>query len=125
MDSSLLTLELNRNLKLSPRFINFDELFQLDFIRKLTLENGWKTNDKDIERIRTIFLEVNNINADWAKPLDITIDEDQTRQPYILQKIRIGGARRKLQNIRIAVANIKLDIDSCCMGLNGTVVVCY
>lgn len=123
MDSSLLTLELNRKLKLSPRFINFDELFQLDFIRKLTLENGWKTNDKDIERIRTIFLEVNNINADWAKPLDITIDEDQTRQPYILQKIRIGGARRKLQNIRIAVANIKLDIDSCCMGLNGTVVV--
>lgn len=70
MDSSLLTLELNRKLKLSPRFINFDELFQLDFIRKLTLENGWKTNDKDIERIRTIFLEVNNINADWAKPLD-------------------------------------------------------
>ena len=117
--------EINRSRKmmLSPRFINFDELFHYAFIQSVFLGQKGLISDDRIQNIRETFLAVNHIDPTWAKPLSIDIEDEKTRQAgYLLKKVKIYDKKPNLSKIRIAVANVKLDIDSCCMGLNDTVV---
>ncbi len=117
--------EINRSRKmmLSPRFINFDELFHYAFIQSVFLGHKGLISDDRIQNIRETFLAVNHIDPTWAKPLSIDIEDEKTRQAgYLLKKVKIYDKKPNLSKIRIAVANVKVDIDSCCMGLNDTVV---
>ena len=114
----------SRKMKLSPRFINFDELFHYAFIRSVFFGNNSLLSDDVIENIRNTFYKVNYIDSKWAKPLAIDIvDEENKQEGYILKKIKLYNKRIDLSKVKIAVANIKLDFDSCCMGLNNTAVI--
>lgn len=112
-----LNIHKSRKMKLSPRFINFDELFQFAFIRDIANGNAKIMSENMINNIRDAFLKVNCINLKWAKPLCISIERTE-RLEYNLQKIKLYGKKRNLNSVRIAIANIKLNIDDCCMGLN-------
>lgn len=114
----------SRKMELSPRFINFDELFQYYFIRSIVFGTSGMVSEQIIDNIRNTFLEVNDINPLWANPLAISIQDDNgIIAGYKFQKISLYNKKRNLNRIKIAVANIKLDIDKCCMGLNGTPVI--
>ena len=109
----------SRKMELSPRFINFDELFQYYFIWSIVSGASGMVSEEVINNIRDTFLEVNNINPVWANPLSISIrDENGKIEGYSFQEISLYNKKRNLNSIRIAVANIELDIDKCCMGLN-------
>lgn len=117
LESEDLNIHKSRKMKLSPRFINFDELFQFAFVRDIANGNAKIMSENMINNIRDTFLKVNCINMKWAKPLCISIEGEEDSE-YNLQKINLYNKERELNNIRIAVANIKLNIDDCCMGLN-------
>lgn len=112
-----------RKMKLSPRFIHFEELFHYSIIRSIVFESSPVFSDKIIKKITKQFLQVNQIESNWAKPLSISINEDEKNKNYNFIKIKLNNKTRNLKRIRVAVANIKLDIDSCCMGLNNTPVI--
>lgn len=114
----------SRKIMLSPRFINFDELFHHSFIYSIVCKNGEMVTDSMMRDIQKLFYAVNNINELWAKPLSVCIETKRSNyNEYQFQNITLGNKKRNLERIRIAVANIKLDIDSCCMGLSETPVI--
>ena len=110
LESEDLNIHKSRKMKLSPRFINFDELFQFAFVRDIANGNAKIMSENMINNIRETFLKVNCINMKWAKPLCISIEGEEDSE-YNLQKINLYNKERELNNIRIAVANIKLNID--------------
>ena len=117
-------IDKGRKMELSPRFINFDELFQYYFLRSIVYETGGIVTDTVIKNIRDTFFKVNNINMYWAKPLSINIQTEKEQiEGYKFQRVFIHNEDRDLKKIRIAVANIRLDIEACCMGLNDTPVI--
>ena len=117
-----LIIHKSRKMKLSPRFVNFDELFQFALIKNIISNKSLGLSEKTVDNIRETFLDINCISQLWAKPLNISADESKIAS-YQLREIHLYGKVRKTDRIKIAVANIKLDIDACCVGLNGTKVV--
>lgn len=114
----------SRKIRLSPRFINFDELFHYAFIRSIVCESGRLVSEKVIENIRNTFFRVNHIDPAWAKPFAISItDEGGQTEDYTFRNITFSNKDRDLERVRIAVANIGLSIDSCCMGLDNLPVI--
>lgn len=120
----------SRKSKLSPRFIFLDEVFQFVFLCQVTkggnyyLDSGEFTAEKKIRYIENFFYQVNCINISAVKPLQIDIKNEKIYNKYILQKIKLGDNIKPKPKIKIAIANIKLDIKRCCYGLSeqeGTV----
>lgn len=95
----------SRKLKWSPRFIGYEEILLLRFYH-----NYDKTlvNFEDVEGAFTIYEKVNYIRASellWWLPNNIAENDD-----YCVSKISIlPGARGSLDEINIAVANMRLD----------------
>ena len=67
--------------------------------------------------IEDYFYEVNQINKGTASHLAISIKNENHKQ-YILQRIELGDKFASKEKIKIAIANIKLDIKRCCLGLD-------
>lgn len=112
----------SRKSKLSPRFINLDEIYQYVFWSQF-FHGGNYYADEDNERVKqkldfieNYFYEVNCIFKETASPLAITIKNKLDKQ-YILQQIELGNKCISKQNIKIAIANIKLETKRCCLGL--------
>lgn len=111
----------SRKSKFSPRFINLDEIFQFVFLSR-SMEGGnyfldsKYTVQQKMENIESYFFSVNQINRETAKrnALNISITENNG---YMIQNIGLGEPRRQKQKIKIAIANIKLDMKRCCFGL--------
>lgn len=111
----------SRKCRFSPRFINFDELFHLTYIRNITRgtnyfkdERKYSANDK-INNIISFFYKVNHIQIPDEKNFEISLQNEEKYNGYIVQRIDLGEC--KTQNIKVALANIKLDLDRCCVGL--------
>lgn len=108
--------------KLSPRFINLDEIYQYVFLRKFYNGGNYYGDEdntvvkKKLEFIENYFYEVNQINRGTASHLAITI-KNEMHNEYILQKIELGNKCAVKEKIKIAIANIKLDTKRCCLGL--------
>ena len=108
--------------KLSPRFINLDEIYQYVFLRKFCNGGNYYGDEdntvvkKKLEFIENYFYEVNQINRGTASHLAITI-KNEMHNEYILQKIELGNKCAVKEKIKIAIANIKLDTKRCCLGL--------
>ena len=81
--------------KLSPRFINLDEIYQYVFLRKFCKGGNYYGDEdnavvkKKLEFIENYFYEVNQINRGTASHLAISIRNEMHSQ-YILQKIELG-----------------------------------
>ena len=116
-------LEDSRKIRFSPRFINYDELFQYYFIHNIYSGNPHASN-ASINKIRDLFFKINQINIYYSSPLAINIVEEKGKfKDYKFIKIILNNKTRDLNKIRIGIANIKLDMDSCCMGLANTPVI--
>lgn len=108
--------------KLSPRFINLDEIYQYVFLRKFCNGGNYYGDEdntvvkKKLEFIEKYFYEVNQINRGTASHIAISIKNEMHNQ-YILQKIELGNKCAVKEKIKIAIANIKLDTKRCCLGL--------
>lgn len=121
-----LDIKENRKVKLSPRFIKLDELFQWVFLRNTIYGGNYYLDGKisareKIEAIEQFFYKVNSINKSTVKPLSIEINNEKILDKYIVQKIRLGKEAIPKSKIRIAIANIKLDTKMCCYGLENKV----
>ena len=108
--------------KLSPRFINLDEIYQYVFLRKFINGGNYYADEdnavvkKKLDFIESYFYEVNQINKGTASHLAISIKNEIHKQ-YILQRIELGDKCAVKEKIKIAIANIKLNTQRCCMGL--------
>lgn len=108
--------------KLSPRFINLDEIYQYVFLSKFSNGGNYYGDEdnaiveKKLEYIENFFYEVNQINRGTASRLAISI-KNEIHKHYILQRIELGDKSVVKDKIRIAIANIKLDTKRCCLGL--------
>lgn len=107
--------------KLSPRFINLDEIYQFVFMRQSTRGGNYfqdtekmKVRDK-LYFIEDYFFEVNQIHREESH-IAISID-DMRNNGYILQNIHLGDVCDTKEKVKIAIANIKLDTKRCCYGL--------
>lgn len=112
----------SRKMFLTPRFINLDELFQFAFMESISHEKSWNLSEERIEYVRKLFYEFNNINVSYAKPLQIGIRRLPTQENYYVQEINLSGKQYSLDKIRIAVANIRLGIKECCLGVEDTTI---
>lgn len=110
----------SRKMRFTPRFINLDELFQFAFLESISHDNTWHITEKRIEFIRNVFYKINNINMNVAKPLQIEINNKEIFENYYVQNINLTGKNSNLEKIRIAVANIKLGIRECCLGVKSS-----
>lgn len=112
----------SKKTKLSPRFINLDEIYQYVFLRQFINGGNYYADEdnavvkKKLEFIESYFYEVNQINKGTASHLKISIKNEIHKQ-YILQRIELGDKCAVKEKIKIAIANIKLDTKRCCMGL--------
>lgn len=111
----------SRKTQLSPRFINLDELFLFAFLKSISHTDIWHLTQEKLEFIRDAFYNVNNIDANYAKPLQIGIDSEDKFEKYQVQNINLMGKVADLGKIKIAVANIKLEIKDCCLGVDSSV----
>lgn len=108
--------------KFSPRFINLEEIYQFVFLRHCTKGGNYYQNTENMpvsEKLYFIedyFYEVNQIDKSRAGHLAISIDNIENNG-YILQKIVLGDVCATKENVKIAIANIKLDTKRCCFGL--------
>lgn len=109
----------SRKMKYTPRFINIDELFQFAFLESISHDNIWHLTEPRVQFIREVFYKINNIDTNFAKPLQIEIKNKNVFEDYYMQEICLEGQRYDLGKIRIAVANVKLEVDDCCMGLKS------
>jgi len=119
-----LDIKENRKVKLSPRFIKMDELFQWVFLRHTIYGGNYYLDGKNsakekIEAIEQFFYKVNNINISTVKPLKIEIDNVRVLDKYIVQRVKLGDIEISKPKIRIAIANIRLDTKMCCYGLEN------
>lgn len=109
--------------KLSPRFINLDEIYQYVFLRKFCNGGNYYADEnnsvvkKKLDFIENYFYEVNQINKGTAPHLAISIKNEDHKQ-YILQRIELGDKFASKEKIKVAIANIKLDTKRCCLGLD-------
>ncbi|MCM1044338.1 MAG: reverse transcriptase domain-containing protein [Candidatus Gastranaerophilales bacterium] len=117
-----LMIQNSQKSKLSPRFINLDEIYQFVFLRQCTKGGNyyqntdkWTVEDK-LNYIEDYFYYVNQINKSTVDHIAISIDNIEN-QGYILQKIKLGDVNSTKGNVKIAIANIKLDTKRCCFGL--------
>lgn len=110
----------SRKMKFNPRFINLDELFQFAFLEGITQNKGWNITDEKISFVKNVFYKFNNINKLYAKPLQIEVHNRKCQDDYHLQEICIEGKQYDLDKLRIAVANIKLGIKDCCLGIENS-----
>ncbi len=111
----------SRKCNFSPRFIHFDELFHLIYMQNITCGinyfvdvKKYSANDK-INNIISFFYKINHIQVPNEKNFDIDIQNERKYEGYIVQRINLGEC--KIKNIKVALANVKLDIDRCCYGL--------
>ena len=111
----------SRKCKFSPRFINFDELFHLVYMQNMARGTNYfvdgkqhTANDK-INNIISFFYKVNHIQAPSEKNFEIELRNEEKYEGYIVQRINLG--ENTIRNIKVAIANVKLDIDRCCLGL--------
>lgn len=120
---SELTSEIStsRKCKFSPRFINFDELFHLVYMQNITRGTNYfvdgkqhLANDK-INNIISFFYRVNHIQVPSDKNFEIELQNEEKYEGYIVQRVNLG--ENAIRNIKVAIANVKLDIDRCCLGL--------
>ncbi len=108
--------------KLSPRFINLDEIFQYVFLIQATkggnyyLDSEKYTAQKKLLYIENYFYEVNQISRKSNSHVAITIN-NENKEGYILQNIQLGDTTTRKEKARIAIANVKLDTRRCCFGL--------
>ena len=108
--------------KLSPRFINLDEIYQYVFLKHFYNGGNYYADEdnavikKKLDFIENYFYEVNQINKSPASHLAISIKNEMQKQ-YILQRIELGDKCASKEKIKIAIANIKLDTKRCCLGL--------
>lgn len=121
LETNCFEIQRSNKMRFSPRFINYDELFLFALVKCIVCDKNWHLSEGVINNIRKLFFKVNNINLEWAKPLCISVEEKRINE-YMIQQIQLYGKNRRLDKVRIAVANIKLDINACCMGLNETAV---
>lgn len=107
--------------KFSPRFVNIDEIFQFVFLLQSTkggyyyLDTKYTVQEK-LEYIENYFYSVNQINIGTAGHIALSIGITENND-YLIQNIQLGESGRQKQKIKIAIANIKLDIKRCCFGL--------
>lgn len=111
----------SRKCKFSPRFINFDELFHLVYMQNMARGTNYfidgkqhTANDK-INNIISFFYKVNHIQAPSEKNFEIELLNEEKYEGYIVQRVNLG--ENVARNIRVAIANVKLDIDRSCLGL--------
>lgn len=111
----------SRKCKFSPRFINFDELFHLVYMQNIARGTNYfidgkqhTANDK-INNIISFFYRVNHIQVPSQKNFEIELRNEEKYDGYIVQRVNLGES--KIRNIKVAVANVKLEIDRCCLGL--------
>lgn len=112
----------SRKSKLSPRFINLDEIYQYVFLKQYCKGGTYFSDEnneyvkKKLDFIESYFYEVNQINKGTALHLAISI-ENEIQKRYILQRIKLGDKCASKEKIKVAIANIKLDTKRCCLGL--------
>ncbi|MBD5502437.1 MAG: hypothetical protein HDR09_01400 [Lachnospiraceae bacterium] len=111
------SLSKSRKMKFSPRFIYLEELFQYAFFESISCNKSGYLTKQSIEEISDIFFKINNINIIYAYPLQIGIKMKCIFDKYYIQEINLPNKKYETNRIRIAVANIKLEIRDCCMGL--------
>ncbi len=111
----------SRKCRFSPRFINFDELFHLTFMQNIArginffaYESQHTANEK-INSIISFFYRVNHIKVPDEKNFELDFENEVKKDGYVVQRINLG--ERKEKNIKIAIANARLDIARCCIGL--------
>lgn len=122
-DMNKLTNEISnsRKSKFSPRFINFDELFHLVYMQNITRGTNYfidgrqhKANDI-VDNIISFFYKVNHIQKPIKKNFQIELRNEEKYKNYIVQRVDLGESA--IKKIKVAIANVKLDIDRCCLGL--------
>lgn len=120
-----LKIQKSNKSKLSPRFINLDEIYQFVFLLQCTKGGNYYQDiekslvKKKLDFIEDYFYEVNQINKSTAGHIAISIDNIENNG-YIFQKIKLGDVHDPKEKVKIAIANIKLDTKRCCFGLKCT-----
>lgn len=113
----------SRKSKLSPRFIYLDEIFQFVFLRQATKGGNYylDTNKLKVEQkisyIKEYFYEVNKIYYNPEKTIKIIVSNEEQTKGYIVQRIKLGEEKKIKKEVRIAIANVKLNTKRCCFGL--------
>lgn len=113
----------SRKSKLSPRFVNLHEIFEFVFLMQSTkggnyyLDKGKYSVKDKLEYIQEYFWSVNRIYVPTAKPLAIDIKNEKKYNNYMVQRICLGTTHVLEKEVRIAIANVKMDIKRCCLGL--------
>ena len=108
--------------KLSPRFINLEEIFQFVFMCQATRGGNFYLDSENlsvfqkIEYIIDYFYSVNHIYRKKETDIKLSIEND-IKDGYIVQKIQIGDNVECKENIKVAIANVKLNVKRCCLGL--------
>lgn len=113
----------SKKIQFSPRFINLDELFQFAFLESISHTNIWHLTQERMEFIRDVFYSINNIDVNYAKPLQIEIGNEGRFGNYHVQNINLTGREVDLEKVKIAVANIKLGIKDCFLGVDRKVII--
>ena len=107
----------SRKLLLTPRFITLEELFQYAFLESAIRDNKWHIKDDRIDFISNLFYSINVLDTKYAKPFQINIESKEVYNNYYMQDIKIKGRKIAGNNVKVALANIKMDVEDCCLGL--------
>ena len=111
----------SRKIALSPRFINMEEVFYFVF-----LGQAWKGGqyfgsnaESKIESMYSFFYRANNIDSSKGMMIPLSITNCETEKGYNVQAIDIDVKKKRRNNLKIAIANVNLDLKRCCFGLNN------
>lgn len=111
----------SKKCRYSPRFINIDELFHHLFLVYLPNPNNFlgDVDDEKLQRkianVFDYFYSVNHIMQPSESNFDFSVSNELVNDNYILQKVNLG--KRKCKQIKVAIANVNLDLRRCCIGL--------
>ena len=114
-------------IEFSPRFIAIEELFQFELIRCIATKEAVNITQEKINTIYDQFYKLNYINTTYTKNVQLKlryqIYKDLHDNEYCIQRFSLQGKKVNLNKVGIAVANIKLNLEDCFLGLREAEVV--
>lgn len=111
----------NNKIRFSPRFIHFDELFHYVYWRGVLQTENYFADKEDtsakekINNIMEFFFEANQIHVSENNGFDLEVVNETYDGRYNLQRIKLGDEKPSL--LKIAIANVKIDLDRAMLGL--------
>lgn len=115
------TINESRKILFSPRFIHLDELFNYVYVknifrnRNFLLDRPQRTASDTIKNIIEYFCRINDIYISGEIDYELDAENTQVGNGYNLQRITFGGVEKSV--IKVAIANVKLDLERCMVGL--------